>query len=969
MNNITSVHTRIYINTPPVEPFYPHLCLFVDPGVVDKKTFNNYDAFMTNTEKFECNAECSKIETKYSCTIGGWKVRSDFEITVQPRVHMCPVLTTDTVEFYMEGYDKNKDILHILSHTLYIVQKETNTLHIMTSNNNEKISRIIKNHLPIGADIMQLFTSSISPALSIVYYDLTQQKLSDLTIITYINYLKQQILPYITEEKPKYKCNVLGACVTSTQEKEADVILDPQHYYEIKDPLISGKYFSLVRKYSTYLFNIYQLQSVQYDFPYLNFAHKLVGCERPHYQIAKDVFHARPYSIDFTHIDDFIQASIDKLNDIMQHDGFSPMHTFKEVYQTIENLVKYSIRIKIIKPTTKILPAYKLVLNYYRKQYKLDNFLYTNPYNKLSTRYVISNILRIHTLQNTKIIEIPCNCRQQKLACIIDCPRSMQQGAIIYNSCARTVFAAFKRQCKLVPRPDPAVLSRYYKFCDLLFDKILKPYLDQFDYSLNQWLAKEPYKKQNDIIRMKDHIIHVMHKNTLRVVHTLFCKIEKQEIKGKNRAISGIDTIVKYIMGPVCWRLEHIFSKTKIYCGDKNADDYSHIYTQQQNYNKICLEGDGSGFDQTQNIQCKYIDRKIYQYICSKNHIYHCNNELFLNVACSAIKTLNAPTYTRGHKVTMMSADLIGSVFSGSSDTTLMNTIRMATYNLFALYEAGIIDDNTITEYLGLHKGDDFVEFIPRNIDQKHLTDVYHRIWLKKTEVGNGDKVHGLGQIIKILEFKEPMLSCFCSGILLPGKGNVLYYARDPKRMCRFGFYSRKAVTMNPSFLKQYLIDLAVAIEAAGLKDVPIYNAFYTAYKYEASLIIAPPIRQPEGIAKYIIKPNMQEGSFIGLQLGIKQWCEDKNTDLILKYRTDRDYLYSRIKNDRTEIVDIDYNKFYDSLNQRYTTNEVSWTKTTIDAFQKFMIYPTKNIIYQTITNRDTMRQSLIEPINLNDLI
>jgi hypothetical protein len=440
-------------------------------------------------------------------------------------------------------------------------------------------------------------------------------------------------------------------------------------------------------------------------------------------------------------------------------------------------------------------------------------------------------------------------------------------------------------------------------------------------------------------------------------------------------------------MGPVTWALEYALDKTKFYCGKKNADDYSKIYTEMMNKNKKVVEGDGSGFDQTQHVELKYIDRLIYNYI--KPKVWHVNQNTFINVCVTPIKTLRGDYFSNQKKKrNIVAGQLNGTVFSGSSDTTLMNTIRMSTYNIFTLYKAGLFHFEH--DYQGLHKGDDFVEFVDKNIDNQTIINTYNKYWAKKNEKKYSK---GIGQIIKIIECLPIERSSFCSCIVIKDKiKNKLYFVRDPKRMVRFAAFARKTAFYSSGLMHNYLEDQAVALEQAGLKNVPFYKTFIQAYRNEKKrydnigrINVEGPQKttrlpnEPERLcSNYTYKRN-DKNKVITVDHPLKgkiethkidgkkyiivetqgyvektshKWLDD-NTVKYDMYLHDRDYYYGRIKNDRLEQIQIDEEDFYDQLNKRYTNDKCNWSKTNVKKFEQFLLNPTSKLKYDQYTLLD----------------
>lgn len=89
-------------------------------------------------------------------------------------------------------------------------------------------------------------------------------------------------------------------------------------------------------------------------------------------------------------------------------------------------------------------------------------------------KYMLQQLASHQVLEETKISEIPCTCHnslpEQKAAMMQILPVALNdEKCIIYNSCLRTLFAAFKRQLKATPRPENDVMDRFIKFSKKIY--------------------------------------------------------------------------------------------------------------------------------------------------------------------------------------------------------------------------------------------------------------------------------------------------------------------------------------------------------------------------------------------------------------------------------------------------------------------------------------------------------------------
>lgn len=483
-------------------------------------------------------------------------------------------------------------------------------------------------------------------------------------------------------------------------------------------------------------------------------------------------------------------------------------------------------------------------------------------FNMLPTQlWFLKNIAHKLAMENTRIDEIPCTCKgQEEIALRQILPVGINTTKVIcYNSCARTLFAAFKRQLKQVYPAEEKEQLEFLKFSfKFMTDTGFLDKLQNFDYSYSQWFNKMPRHKQdamqNAAIEYLAHgFLNQRDADHIYVQFGMFCKREKQAAGGKNRAIANIDNLVKYIMGPVCWALEEFADKYfPGYCGKKNWGDLEdYMKTMYQDGFTTVLQGDGSGFDLSQNYVMRRVDRIIYHSIASKVH--HVQVDDFVRAASAQIRRIKAeqklsdakrknPNLTSdcgkiGHAL------VVGTVFSGASDTTLMNTIRMALYNHYTLQVKCHLKLGV--DYHLLAKGDDFMVFVKNpNLPYKKA---YDSCWMPKDKKPY-DTVYsryGIGQILKFLLIGDFSTIDFCSTTVVQD-GEDFKIFRRPDRMDPLMHYSRAAVRMTPGQLKQYYIDMAMAIDDFS-NGAPFYREYARACYRMSKRIIAPRVRLQTG--------------------------------------------------------------------------------------------------------------------------
>lgn len=489
-----------------------------------------------------------------------------------------------------------------------------------------------------------------------------------------------------------------------------------------------------------------------------------------------------------------------------------------------------------------VLKSKAIVVRHHRKQIRKFLIEKTSPKcASLIAAYCGNESVEHEVLRTTAISEIPCTCQGEECVAL---QRVLPVGAntervICYNSCTRTLYAAFKRQLKRVSEPDPVVIAEFQAFCEDYFVKYVEPHLRNFDYSYTQWFNCMPRHKQEAILRVDPEY------DGDEVVFGLFCKREKQIFGGKNRAIANISQEVKNIMGPVCWALEDLADKYfPGYCGKKSWSKLEAYLDQAyaEGYT-TALQGDGSGFDLSQHAVCKYIDYRIYNYLADKKLVHHVDPELFRRVATAETRKIEA-MYSSGKSLRpFASARINGTVFSGSSDTTLMNTLRMALYNMFTLSKMGLHIEQ---DYRLLAKGDDFMVLTRRTDVDYELN--YYKYWCTKDQ---GEKTnyrpYGIGQILKFLIIGDFSTIDFCSTTVIPYAGGTKFkMARKPERMSPLAHYSRAALRMSRGQLKQYLYDQADSIDMC-MPQMPFYREYAEAFRYWGDQIDAEPERAGAG--------------------------------------------------------------------------------------------------------------------------
>lgn len=637
-----------------------------------------------------------------------------------------------------------------------------------------------------------------------------------------------------------YKCRgmlITGQCLNQSMEKENEFLINPEVDISIAMPLLKDKYFKKRREIK-HEFNV--IKSIS---PSVLLRVKNLPKDQREEIIKMEekaaLLQARRYLLDLLHL----------------------QHIPAEQYEDYVN--------KRVERRSKC--------GYNFQEQRIDS-------------YIISQCASHMVLEETKICEIPCTCPNSqtriKPAAMKILPVAKNAGrCMIYNSCLRTLFAAFKRQLKAVPRPEKVVIDDFVAFGIKFIKQYVEPHFATFDYSYSEWFNHLTYAKQQKMKEAKLAYENIIRSNRRFVVEFgLFCKREIQQAGGKNRAIANIKDLVKYIMGPVCWALEGMFKCVfPGYCGNKSGEDLEDYLADAYAEGFVTsLQGDGSGFDLSQHDECKAIDRYIYK--CVAKNVWHVDKDIFLYVATVSHRTMQASYYYKKKQYKPFKAIIKGTVFSGSSDTTLMNTARMALYNHYTLTKAGLRMNK---DYKLLAKGDDFLVLINNRNFIQRIQESYNKYWASKpkdqTDLSTNYQAKGIGQILKFLKVGDFTSIDFCSNAVVPYKVNgrqCFRILRRPERMCELAHYSRKALGLNILQYKTYLLDLALALEVTA-GNIPFYKNYIEAYRYWASQIKGNMASTKVGKDKEIIQsdghhcPYKTEDPFKELKNHFRQYGTD----------------------------------------------------------------------------------------------
>lgn len=436
-------------------------------------------------------------------------------------------------------------------------------------------------------------------------------------------------------------------------------------------------------------------------------------------------------------------------------------------------------------------------------------------------------------------------------------PEYNNETAILYRSCKRTLFAAAKRQIKSAPVPDLICAQDFINFGKKKIDEYLGEYLDDFGYSYNQWYNHLNAAKQKNI----DAIITKLQQYPDDIEEALkdpefqkllhyegICKKEIQGPDGKPRMVCSIPDLIKYVMGPVCWKLEEIFTKhLPCYCGGMNLTEMEEKINHYIDEGfTLVAEGDGSAFDNTQDVMLKELDRYVYSRIADK--IYHVPKSWFEYVSQQYYKVMDIVHVDplQKKRKTLMQYAVLGTVFSGDCDTTLMNTMRMGLYNWYTNEKADLTFNR---DYICFSKGDDFTVMYHYAYDcdlgRFRIQQAYKRYWLAKNKPDDpttelDKRQYGIGQILKFIEFGPVESIKFCSlrAWVKDDITNHIYLTRNPEKFYNLAMFSRKTRLRNKKGLQKYLIEQAVALKT-NYPKIQFFNMIVQKY-YDAARQVCP---------------------------------------------------------------------------------------------------------------------------------
>lgn len=453
---------------------------------------------------------------------------------------------------------------------------------------------------------------------------------------------------------------------------------------------------------------------------------------------------------------------------------------------------------------------------------KLDEFLKKFRNKKMRNKIKLYQNF-IHTLDNIRVADIQDKPMLRSKGYAYERTigtEDLVNDVIAYGNFDSTLFAATKRQLKMCPTPDPLVVQDFIRYAKKIIDKELGEQLQNFSYDYAQWYNHLTSAKQKEINKVFDfhhrpeRFLEYSPKERYDATRLNYEAIVKKEIQpedGKPRMVCSIPQRIKYAMGPICWKLEEICQNyLKGYCGGKNlqqmADDINKYISE--GFTKVA-EGDGSAFDNTQDVMLKEIDRYLYSQIY--HSVYHVPLEEFKMISNLHYKCMKVKTGLNNQLKTILTYYILGTVFSGDSDTTLCNTVRMCLYNRYINDRSGLKYGK---DYILFSKGDDFTVCYQNYIKDEFIKQIYYTYFVPKSDAPDeiDTRIAGLGQVLKFLDIGGPDSFHFCSlkSYYTNDSNTSVVLTREPDKLYKESMYSIKYKTYNPTMRAAYHYDQCV---------------------------------------------------------------------------------------------------------------------------------------------------------------
>jgi hypothetical protein len=524
------------------------------------------------------------------------------------------------------------------------------------------------------------------------------------------------------------------------------------------------------------------------------------------------------------------------------------------MFEEDEEIFKEMVKSKMIRDTgagyEAIVGFPKLLIHINDKQlYSLSEKYNPDHYKYMRANNILTHKLKdyMHTINDIKVSDIK-DVQPEKIGFMKVLGTKIKDetnDVMMYGKNKQTLFAAAKRQMKTAPNPKSKIAKSFIEYATHRIEEEIGTYLDNFSYDVTQWYNHLSGNKQRaidpimmyythpdifDLTYTKEEAEHILTTHYEAIV-----KAELQPADGKPRMVCSIPQRIKYTMGPICWQLEEICAKhLNGYCGGMNLTEMADKINNYaaQGFTKV-VEGDGSAFDNSQDISLKALDRYIYNRI--KDKVYHVPKSEFQTISNLHYKTMDVKYHQDGKPKTYLSYKVLGTVFSGDSDTTLANTIRMAMYNIYVNEMEGLKYGD---DFIVFSKGDDFSVFYKQRIPDQLIQAIYDKYFLKKPE-GKfkiyDNRQYGIGQICKFLDIGDLSSFKFCSlrSWYLDDTYERITLTRDPKKLFTISQYSIKPKTYSKYKLINYHIQQSVAYKSS-YQNIEIFDIMARAHILEA---------------------------------------------------------------------------------------------------------------------------------------
>ncbi len=324
---------------------------------------------------------------------------------------------------------------------------------------------------------------------------------------------------------------------------------------------------------------------------------------------------------------------------------------------------------------------------------------------------------------------------------------------VFYDNCKANLYAALRRQWTATPAPADKFLDSLESFVDrVIFPEMLE-LLQNFHYSYNVWYNHLTRQQQDSMDQLDKNALHVRYVN-------IFCKSEKQLVENgempKNRAISAMCEEHKYVMGPVIYALEQYFKKFKGYGGGKNWAETAKQIDQwsKRGLTKV-IQSDISGMDRSVVLRLKQIiGYRLYKYL--EPFITHVPIDVWQIHAYPTTTKITANYFVDKTCYSFGSSDMEGEVFSGSCDTTFLNTTITAVIQRYVFENVLQLQRD---EYDLSAKGDDSMDVVSPSLDDHAIRAAFNACYYQAKYIKGTYTTylprHGSGLVLKYLSISN----------------------------------------------------------------------------------------------------------------------------------------------------------------------------------------------------------------------